>query len=494
MAILNLWKNFTKRKNSTKQPSGSADTSLTSVYLKEGTSLQAPVFVIKSNDFTYNYAQFNGTYYFIDDIVSLKNDLIELHCSRDLLATYKSAIQASSAFVLYYSHNNTEITDRRLSTKTTKTVVKKTGVFDTLGNGTGTNYAVALNCIGENACDTYILNQADARTILSNLDNWFDNSGDYDPGTGTKEGSWIPDLAQLLFGTPAEAIESCMISTKAFWRQVFATGKASDNLRSAVMLPLPVSAIGGDTADIWLGKYNTGISATRIRDRIFSDGCSVDIPWPTNINDWRRNSPFTELYLYIPYIGIINLSPSDLIGDSSLNVSVSIDLTSGDAVFTVYTDTNRFIGQYNTNMAASFAIGTANVPVAQMFNSVLGAITTGAAAAATGGASQIIGATGNGLSLANIIAGTPTCIGSNSGGAVLGLTDNVVCYSIFHDTTVDPHGATLRAVKGEPFNGAMSLSGVSGYVQTAGASVSMAAFGNDKDIVNNYLDGGIYIE
>lgn len=487
MPTLNLWKNFQKRKNSTKQPSGTADASLTA-YLKDGTSLSQPVFVIQSNEFEYNYAQFEGIYYYIDDIVSLKNNLIEIHASKDVLATYKSYIQASSAYVLYYTHNNTEISDKRLSAKTTKSISIQTGSFDTLGNGTGTNYAVILNTIGLEACDSYAVSQANARTILSDLDNWFNDDDYANGGSGIQTDLDDPGFS---WASIEDSIKSFLQETLFFWRQWFASGKVSDNLRSAYVLPLPVSAISGNTHHVQLGQYKSDVEGTRVYDRIFSDGASVTIPWQAT--DWRRNAPYHEIYLYIPYVGLISLSPSDLIGDTTINVSVSIDVTCGDAIFTVYTGSNRFIGQYTANMAAPFAIGTSNVPITSQVNTLVGATIAGAAAIATGGSAAIMAAmTGGTLSLANDISGLPSCIGSNMGGAVLGLTDQIVCYTVFHDTTVTP--SSVSAIKGTPYNGVLALSGVSGYVQTSGASVDMPAFGNDKDIVNSYLNGGIYIE
>lgn len=487
MATLNVWNNFSKRKNSTKQPTGSADLSL-DVKLKEDTSLANPSFIVTGDRFTANYAQYGGVYYYIDDIVSLHNGLCEIKCSKDVLATYKANIQAASLHVLYYSHNNTEICDKRLSTKTTKTVSKETGVFDTLGSGTGQNYAVALNVVGEDSCATYITDQATAKDILNNLDDWFNNTGSY-----SSTGSGIKDSNDSMFSWASveDSLKSWMDETIFFWKQWFASGKVSDNLKSAYILPLPPTAFAGVTESIKLGKYDTQENALRLTDRIFSDGCTVSIPWQAS--DWRRNAPYHELYLYIPYIGLITLSPSDLMGDTSLNVSVSIDVPSGDAVFTVYTDTNRYIGQYTTNMAAAFAIGTSNIPLASMFNSIAGAGVEIGAALATGGAASVIGATtGNVANMGNLISGMPSCIGANAGGAILGLTSNVICYSIFHDTTVSP--GSVSAVKGTPYNGVMSLSGVSGYVQTAGASVDLPGFGPDKDQVNSFLDGGIYIE
>lgn len=486
MATATLY-TLSKRHNSTLQPSGSG-TDIT-VALKGGSDILTPVFTLNYTGIpTFNYMAFGGRYYFVTGIKNVREDLWEVSAAVDVLATYKTDIQSISAYVLFYTHTNTEISDKRLSIETTKTIDSAEGVFDTLGNGTGTDYAVVLNTIGDHSCDAYVTDQATAREILDDLENWFDND-DYSQG-----GSGIQtDLDDPVFSwaTVEEAIKSFLQETLFFWKQWFATGKVSDNLRSAYMLPLPPSAIGGYTRHIMLGQYDTGIDATRVYDRIFSDGCTVSIPWQAS--DWRRNAPYHELYLYIPYIGVINLSPSDFINDTEINVSVSIDVTSGDAVFSVYTGTNRYIGQYCTNVGASFAIGTSNVQMAQSVNTLVGATVAGAAALASGGTAAIAAAfTGGTLSLANDISGNPTCIGANMGGAVLGLTDKVICYTVFHDTTVSP--GSVSAVKGTPYNGVISLSGISGYVQTAAASVAGNMTDTEREEINTLLDGGIYIE
>lgn len=475
-----------KRHNSTLVPTAGSDYS---VELKGGSDLLDPVLLYHTASVpNASMFKFAGRYYFLTGIKSVRNDLWEISGHVDVLATYKSNIQAASPYVAYYTHNNTEISDKRLSTKTTKSTQIQTGAFDVLGNGTGTNFAVALNVVGDDACVTYITDQTNARELLNNLDEWFDNTGAY-----TSDGSGILDSSDPGFSWASveDAIRSFFDETVYFWKQWFATGKAADNIRSAYILPLPVSAIGGYSDQIKLGKYDTHKNAIRISDRIFSDGATVSIPWQAT--DWRRNAPYHELYLYIPYIGLVTLSPSDLIGDSALNVSVSIDIPSGDAVFTVYTGTNRFIGQYTTNMAAAFAIGTSNIPPASMVNSVVQSGVEVGAAVATGGASAVIGASAGGIAnMGNILSGMPTAIGANMGGAVLGVTDNIVCYSIFHDTTVSP--GSVSAEKGTPYNGVLSLSGVSGYVQTIGASVAGSMTDTERQEINRLMDGGIFIE
>lgn len=483
MATINAYSGFSKRKNSTKQPTGSG--TVITATLKDDTSMVQPAFILAGDHFSYNYIQFAGRYYFVDDVISLHNGLCEVQCSIDVLATYKSAIQASSAHVIYYTHSNTEISDRRLSTKTTKTLSIQEGVFDTLGSGTGTNYAVVLNVVAENICGAYAVDKDDAASILSDLTNWIN-----DDQNGAKLHGDPSDPVYTWLSIE-ESIRSFFKGIEFFFKQWFASGKVADNLKSAYIMPLPVSAFSGNTDKVYLGKYKSDVEGIKIYDRIFSDGCSVTIPWQAN--DWRRNAPYHELYLYIPYIGLIALAPSDLIDDTTINVSVSIDVTCGDAIFTVYTGTERFIGQYTANMAAPFAIGTSNVQVTQQVNTLIAASAAAVGAIASGGTTLAIGTVSAGaVSLANNIGGHPSCIGSNMGGAVLGLTDKVVCYSIFHDTSVSP--GSVSQIIGTPYNGVMSLSGISGYVQTADASVEVAGYGNEKDQINNYLNGGIYIE
>lgn len=486
MAANAIFYTTAKRHNSTLVPTTGTTIQ---VDLKGGSDLLDPVFLLNASSVPgYSMMLYAGRYYFITGIKSVRNDLYEVSGHVDVLATYKAHILNMSPYVAYYTHSNTEIADKRLSTKTTKSVQINTGNFDTLGNGTGQHYAVAINAVGDDACVTYITDQATAKGILNNLDDWFDNTGAY---TGNGSGIYDSSNPGFSWASVEDAIRSFFDETVYFWRQWFASGKVSDNIRSAFILPLPKSAIGGNTEHIKLGKYDTQENATVLTDRIFSDGATVSIPWQAS--DWRRNAPYHELYLYIPYVGLITLSPSDLIGDSSLRVSVSIDLPSGDAVFTVYTGTNRYIGQYSTNMAAAFAIGTSNIAPASMVNSIVQSGVEIGGALATGGAASVIGAgAGSIANMGNVLSGMPTCIGSNMGGAVLGVTDKIICYSIFHDTTVAP--SSVSAEKGTPYNGVLALSGVTGYVQTIGASCAGSMTDTERQEINRLMDGGIFIE
>ena len=475
MATLELWKNFEKRKNSTKQPTGAADASK-SVTLKDGTSIEQPVFIIQTNDFTYNYAKFEGIYYYIDDIVSIKYGLCELHCSKDLLATYKSNIQASSAFVLYYSHSNTEIADSRLSVKASPTIQRDTGDFGFLG----TDHCYILTVVGEKEINAYCLGRSDIQNLYGQ--DFMD--------------AFIFSVQNITIGPTtdaATAIGSFMQFLKDFWQSAAGSfnyaGTISENIKSCKILPVTTGSVGGQpNTPVFIAGIDTGIEGYLINGRTMSDHATVDIPWQAT--DWRRLSPYHEIYLYIPAVGLITLSPSDLIGKTKLTVNLTMDVLSGDSIFEVKTDgagDNGHVVHYAaTNLSTDFAIGSSQVSPAQITSALLGSIV----GAAEGTLIQPQGA----LSLANAITPNPMCIGQNTGGALLGLShpERVTCYTVYHEPTVAP--SNPRAIQGEPFNAVMSLSGISGYVQTMNASVNMPAFGNDKDIVNSYLNGGIYIE
>lgn len=82
------------------------DKSLTARYaesciLKDGCSVENPVLLITNyNNITncnYLYIDDFARYYFIDNIISVRDGLWELHCHVDVLMTYKNQIRSCSA-------------------------------------------------------------------------------------------------------------------------------------------------------------------------------------------------------------------------------------------------------------------------------------------------------------------------------------------------------------------------------------------------------------
>lgn len=71
--------------------------------LKENCSILRPRIIIKSGSSIYNFDYMVistfGRSYFIDDIISIGNDMWEIHAHVDVLETYATAIKANSAVI-----------------------------------------------------------------------------------------------------------------------------------------------------------------------------------------------------------------------------------------------------------------------------------------------------------------------------------------------------------------------------------------------------------
>lgn len=471
---------FNKRRNSTALPTNSSGRAVTLV-LKDGTSLTDPTFILSSATRpTENYIQFEGRYYHVLEITSIRQGIWGFNCHVDVLATYKSNIQASSAYVAYDTTTNTEITDSRLSTKTTTTRAFNvaTDSYDLITTNMD-DFTIILNVVGETSCATYALTIGNATGLLTGVKQWaedvFSNIGQ------------IKSLAE--FG------ELC----SEFFQKLLSNDSAASCIKSAYMLPINYSLVVGTSEEVVLGQFPTGVDGKRLTKRIYSDANGVLIPW--RATDWRRNSPYHEIYLYLPFVGLVSYPASALIGSIGLYMSMGIDITNGDTIITVSSDStgDNIIGCYNTNISMQYAIGSAAMSSNQMATYIAGGALGAIATMATGGAAAAVAVGSATISgEMNAIQPLATSIGGAGGAAALGLFGGISdalkmrCMVIFHDTTVSPD--SVSAFMGTPTMAVKSLSGLSGYVETRLFSVSGTMLENERIEINHFMDGGVYIE
>lgn len=475
---------LSKRHNSTLQPTGTG--TVIDVYLKGGSDILTPVFTINSASIpTFNYLSFEGRYYFVTGIRNVRDQLYEVSCQVDVLATYKAAIQAASAYVLYYTHANTQIVDRRLSTKTDIAIQSNTATFNNLGSGE----SYMITAIGKERTEVFACNKSDADSVFTQQllddvsDDWNDMIDNVQQAIGAASSLDVPSALKDIVLAYFDYIRAQDTVTNS----VLYADDAQKYVKNCYVLPIAKGNIGGSNSNMKLGRWDSHTDGNTGFPRICHDSATVAIPWQTN--DWRRNNPYHEIYLYIPYIGLVCIPASEVIGVTNLTVNVAIDTYSGTTSFVVNADNGTVIGQYSTNIAAQYAIGSSNIsPVASGAQ-----IVASAASIAAGIASGNIAGIGLGaLGIANAIKPFDASISANSGAAGQGLGNTVKCFTVFHDTTVTP--ASISAVKGTPYNGVLSLSGVSGYVQTMDASVAGSMTDTEREEINNLLNGGVYIE
>lgn len=485
---------FQKRHNSTRRPEGGS-WDITGV-LREGCSLITPTISFEfASDFSpmnnsfglkFNYAYIAkfARYYWITDW-TYEGGLWHAAMKVDVLATYRPQILATSAFVAYDAITpNGDLSDQRLSVLTQKTISSEVNFFPKLGQNDAGGGVIIITCTGEDSTAAFAMTPAEISQLMNNIAAWGQNTlGD----PNMPQSSNVPEAIFNGFKSFFDWLVRAAINLGS-------VGSASDNLRAAVQLPLDISDVSGTTQEIVLGRYRTGIYAKKVSNRILYDSCQISIPW--RYTDWRANEPYTDIYLFIPFIGNIKMSNRTIFGETALRIYAALDLLSGDVVFRVYAEpSDKVIALYTANIGASYPIGVSNISPGQVITSITGTAGILSAASDIGGREgAAVGALGAVQGIIN--AGTPnsSCIGGGGGGASQGITGlcyiNVIC----HNTNQEPDNPDYVDIMGTPTMRVMSLANMTGYVETRGAAVTGNMTATEHAELNALLDSGIYIE
>lgn len=480
---------FTKRKNSTKRPTSELS-DVRDVKLKQSTSYDNPTFIITGDVSSYNYCSWNGCYYFVTDIRSMHNGLTEIDAEIDVLATYKTNILNTVAYVAYDSVANTELVDNRLPMKTTKTVQTATAACPlTLDGGcyilsiTGAEDSTGVYKVTENELAALI---DDLQNILDNIFDVFNNP----PAQPTYSGSdWIANFVTA-FEYFADDLKWRLDCFRKPISQIFGSGNIPQNIRECRFIPFnvgttvprPTDPDTGLPKNVYLGTFETAITLSKLATDTVVRSATVSIPWQAN--DYRRRSPYTELYLYLPYIGMVRLSTENLTGITTLNVDYALSVRDGSLICTV-SGCGEVIGQYSGNVGISVPVGISNLSAPKVAQSVL----TGIGALAT----KNIGVIGmSALNFADSVTPNYTCVGGLDGLAGVATNQNITCYSVFHDTIAAPN-QNLQVI-GSPSMCSKSLSTLTGFVQCIDAHVEAPAMSHELDAIDNYLNSGFFIE
>ena len=455
---IKYWKNFSKRTNSTKQPTGGTTIN---VVLQEPCSVEAPSFILSIVDTSINYVQAFGDYYFVTDKTILDSNRMRIDCAMDELATAKSDILSGSAFierstVLY----NDLIIDPLVSTDgvTSCTILPATETSPFADQSAGYYVLGTINDENSNSpgmCMYYVLTASDLTALrvyltgnVSNIQNW----------------------AEKMFGHVFECIVSCKF------------------------IPLKVS-MTTTNAEIKLGTVATGVNVARFSgDTVVGASSTFTIP-DANISTFRKLDPYTSFKLFIPNYGVINLPGSCI--SSTVTVEYSFDVVTGEVYAQVFTMNDSI-----ANMVASiqYNIGI-DVPIAQ-----LRTMTPNALNGIISGSTALTGAmTGNPLLVgASIASGTMGIIsgiadqaisvkGGMGGRSMTGDSEPLLYINTLG--TTDTETTLLKTYYGKPYMEVNTLSQASGgYVKTRNASISTHLTPTETAHINSMLDSGVYLE
>ena len=453
MALSLTLYSFSKRHNSTAIPSDGG--TVVDVVLKRETSMNSPVFLLNGSKPTATYAQFDGSYYFIDDIRSIRDDIWEIACTIDALGTLRSAIMNTRAFVEYAKDGNTEIIDPRLGVE-----YGVAGVNVSTGSASVPYMDVDINdsgkfitVVGQSTTETFFISDAALAAVFENIADWADDT---------------IDTTDIL-----SAISSG-------FKQLIGSGSAAECIRDAYCLPIvaPLDVLGS-AEPLMLGMFNTMLQVNRVTGA-GNVTKTVSVSIPHQYSDWRKQAPYEVCQLFLPLYGTINI-PTDIAADSSsLSITSILNVRSGD--FTYYISGNGRGSHEITvggNCAAPIAIGASNINMAQ-------AVSAGLSLGANVMLGNAAGAAASLLSLSP----APSSVGQ--AGGISNRYSRAECYIYYRKTSDSPTAGA--AYQGLPLQASKKMGDLTGYVQTRGFSVA----GSYRDVlrqrVNEIMDSGAFLE
>lgn len=457
------WRQFTKKKNSTKRPDPDNAVSY-DVKLKDGCSTQSPVFMINGIDLDINYVKWNNYYFFVDEIILSNNNIYELHCSMDVLASWKGTIGNYNAFIeRSASAYDVMVNDSLLSAS--QSVVSSSSAYTDIGLGLGCYIFSVFNLTGIHWYAT--TNIGALVTMFNNIsyDSNFITAFPVNLALGALDfADWMGDVMWVPFNVGDIADTNNRMSQITFG-YIIADLSANFNC-----YPL---------------TYDSRMLAANA------------LNLPTNYySDFRKaNDKYSAYTLYLPGVGTVSL-PAIHTVNNDLYVDAAIDFYSGSINYMLRqgTGTNyKIISQYNGQIGIPVPMGkSSGIDGGNLITTAIGA----GVAVATEGAGSVVAAKagealiGAAVSTAQSVIAPNVSISGGAGNRAYAVWNNVIRVSVQNYGTKQ----YPTSVAGRPLYEYRTISTLSGYIKCGAASIDIFGMGPEKDAVNAYLNSGFYYE
>lgn len=444
--------NLSKRKNSTKRPVDT-DGVAKQVTLKGECSYINPSFFL--GDVTgYTYLKAWGNYYFIDRVAYDINGAQYINCSIDVLATWKEQIKATSAFVRYSSSNySNKIIDNRIGRITDTTVhgIEYDSIFES--ENVDNEFVFFITIGGEYSQTAY--------------------EGGYNYYVFTETG-WN-DFCALLCNSTWE------VDIKKFFASVD-SGLISCRRMPIKQSELPIEQV----SSIRIGRVDIPYPAYKLSKRYIQKDIEMEIEnYQSDFDQW---SPYTRLKMYIPFIGTIDL-PTDQFKDKKIITRYVVDLVTGQMdIHICHRNARNIVLALSTEVGGTLPTSVNNVNLLKVGLHGASAVTALANKNVVGAIEQ---------AAESISAGLTDNIGNKGtfGGGRSELLETRFILFTWNWTAVSnmPNQSYLE-LYGKPCYQVIPLSGLTGYVETMGFAIDISAISEVKDMINQAMDKGIYLE
>lgn len=460
---------FSKRKNSTKKPTGTPHT--VSVCFKEETEIERPTIEVHDGTiagYNYAYIAYTGRYYWVSGKRSIAKDTFEIDLVEDYLASHIDSVRGQNVYcALSSAYYNADLDDSRIIAMPVVGIEQATCDFDIInqpdGDGKIREYEIAAVI-----CEDGRFNGVEIITA------WDEPYGNY--------------IKKL--------------SDPTFFNGVKNTITGSDPYKNVCevwhtpLIPNQCQTVGTLAGFEINGEHFEGdcLLSLDVKPHVGF----IQLPEPS-YNDFRFSSRFVEYYVKIPFVGMQKI-PTELVRESTqrqMRVVYGGDCCSGQFVVTA-TIAGVTVGVWGGVLKGAIPLSAqghmgANIAV----NAVKGAATGATGGAAFGGGwGALAGAVGGalGATIRSYLEGLgeQKLITASGGIATTALARDVYKPTVImveHACDKDP--ATLTNF-GRPTEKVCTVA--NGYMQTVNASLSFAGTDGEINEVNNAFNGGVYVE
>ena len=465
---------FSKKRNSTKQPTSGSGTTYSNLELKDDCSILNPIIKLRVagmplptvapvNTFTYCYIGKFNRYYFIDDWV-YTTGMWEAHLSIDVLASHKTEIGATSAYVERSASNyDGSIIDNVYPANTKYSVSYASLTFSYLNvrPEDGTYVVGIINAVANTAgaVTYYAMNQTQLQSLLS-----------YMFGNDIWNTSGITEVSQGLFKSmfnPIQYIVSCM------W------------------FPFPVSTFSvGSNVTVYLGYYNTGVSSkliTTIAHKGYITGTIPSHPQASSRGDYLNYGPYTDVTIYVPPFGSIPIDTAFLKLGHYLYCPYFVDHITGEITIRVSVCTYESSTENNICAERSSKIGV-NIQLSQVMADYSHSIQTLQSGLSGGVVGAVMGAIGATVQSA-LDSKFPSVSSSGSNGSyMVSLLQGTIVAKFTQ--IVDGDNADI----GRPLMQVKTINTLSGFIKCGEAHFASPCFTSERDQVEQFMISGFFYE
>lgn len=454
MAVtVTFYSNFAKKKNSTKQPASGG--TVHACLLKEASTIEDPTFILKTNDpSSYTYCSAYGNYYYITDREYVPPHW-HIYCELDPMATYKTAIGASSLYVTrsYSGYWNDRLVD-------SVPVMCGTSNYET--GRIGESPVPFHYTDPESGGGSYVVTLAGGASSQGNgCTHWSLDESDY------------ADFAWTFFN-----VDGWNTVVSQVYKDLMNPIQYIQDIRWYPFTP----SRAGSKSNIFINGWDTGAKGYPMTSSAVYQGANQFLiprhPQASTLGTYLNTSSFSQFTLYDPIAGVFNLDANAILSAEYIYETYWIDPTCGTGQVKIYADVTT-TGGYDCIITASNIEFGVPVIFSQRTDSSF-----------TTAVSDII--SGKPLNAVGDVINTQlnpklTIIGSVGTKAMYRIPPKL--YAQFNEIV-----PINRSLVGYPCCQTVQLSTIPGFIQCQTGDINVNCKPEYKAEIKAYLEGGFFYE